>query len=118
MFTLYESIKSLCDEAGITGGKMCVELGLSKSLMTDLKSGRKRGITDSTARKIADYFGVSVDRVLGAETKKDPATMGEVSDDDLKFALAGDVGRDLTDEDMAAIRAFAAWTAQERRKKK
>lgn len=67
MCTLYESILSLCVERGIKGGKMCVDLGLSKSLMTDLKSGRKKGITAETAQKIADYFSVSVDRVLGVE---------------------------------------------------
>lgn len=73
MWTLYESILSLCQENGIKGGKMCVDLGLSKSLMTDLKSGRKKGITAETAQKIADYFSVSVDRVLnGPETKKAP----------------------------------------------
>ena len=73
MSKLYESILSLCTEAGIKGGKMCVDLGLSKSLMTDLKAGRKNGISASTAQKIADYFGVSVDRVLGMEKKEKPA---------------------------------------------
>lgn len=72
MSKLYESILSLCTEAGIKGGKMCVDLGLSKSLMTDLKAGRKSGISASTAQKIADYFGVSVDRVLGVEKKEKP----------------------------------------------
>ena len=67
MSTLYESILSLCEEKGIKGGKMCVDLGISKSLMTDLKKGRKYGITAQTAQKIADYFGVSVGRVLGQE---------------------------------------------------
>lgn len=78
MWTLYESILSLCQEHGIKGGKMCVDLGLSKSLMTDLKSGRKKGITAETAQKIADYFSVSVDRVLnGPGTKKAPTQEGE-----------------------------------------
>lgn len=73
MWTLYENILSLCTERGIKGGKMCVDLGLSKSLMTDLKSGRKKGITSDTAQRIADYFSVSVDRVLnGPEAKKAP----------------------------------------------
>lgn len=67
MSTLYESILSLCTERGITGGKMCVDLGLSKSLMTDLKKNRKTGISAKTAQKIADYFGVTVGRVLGSE---------------------------------------------------
>ena len=68
MCTLYESITALCRERGIKGGKMCTDLGLSKSLLTDLKSGRKKGIKADTAAKIAAYFGVSVDRVLGNET--------------------------------------------------
>ncbi|MEM5769736.1 MAG: helix-turn-helix transcriptional regulator [Bacillota bacterium] len=73
MWTLYESIISLCDNRNIKGGKMCVDLGLSKSLLTDLKSGRKKGITADTATKIANYFDVSVDRVLnGPDTEKAP----------------------------------------------
>lgn len=79
MCTLYESIKSLCDAKGIKGGKMCVDLKISKSTMTDLKTGRRSGISLETAQKIADYFGVSVDRVLGTDTKKGPATKGEAS---------------------------------------
>lgn len=51
MPTLYDVIKSLCDERGVTGGKMCVDLGLSKSTMTDLKSGRRSGISTETAKK-------------------------------------------------------------------
>lgn len=72
MGTLYESIKSLCDEKGIKPGKMCVETGISKGLITDLKMGRKKSIQVETAQKIADYFGVSVDRVLGTKQKKEP----------------------------------------------
>lgn len=75
MSTLYENIRNLCSEGNIKPGRMCVDLGLSKSLMTDLKSGRKKTIRADTAQKIADYFGVTVDRVLG--TEKAPATEGE-----------------------------------------
>lgn len=67
MSTLYENIKSLCDERGIKGGKMCVDLGLSKSLMTGLKTGRKKSIQIETAAKIANYFSVPVDSILTPE---------------------------------------------------
>lgn len=77
MSTLYENICNLCSEKNIKPGKMCVDLGLSKSLMTDLKAGRKKTIRVDTAQKIADYFGVTVDRVLGAEKKNEPAEIGE-----------------------------------------
>lgn len=76
MSTLYENIRALCSEKNIKPGKMCVDLGLSKSLMTDLKAGRKKTVRVDTARKIADYFGVTVDRVLGTE-KETAAQKGD-----------------------------------------
>lgn len=171
MGTLYENIVHLCELNGIKGGKMCVDLGISKSLLSDLKAGRKKTINIATAEKIAEYFDVPVgallditnmdqarvladydfmlrykklpmnerfqidnlidlsaehpdrapgvleDAVYGfADTKKAPSEDG-VTEEQIKFALAGDAGRVLTDEDMEKIRAFAAFTAQERGKK-
>ena len=72
MGTIYENIISLCNEANIKGGKMCVDLGISKSFMTKLKDGTKKKINSDTAQKIADYFGVSIDRVLSDEQKEKP----------------------------------------------
>lgn len=69
MSNLYENIKELCDEKGVKPGKMCTEASVSKGLITDLKMGRKKTVHVDTAQKIADYFGVTVDRVLGAEKK-------------------------------------------------
>lgn len=67
MSNLYENIKELCDEKGVKPGKMCTDASVSKGLITDLKMGRKKTVHVETAQKIADYFGVTVDRVLGAE---------------------------------------------------
>lgn len=64
MGTLDENIKSLCAENGVTFTQMCGDLGLSRNLLTELRKGRKKSITGTTAQKIADYFGVTVDRVL------------------------------------------------------
>ena len=69
MVTLYERLDSLCNDRGIKGARMCRELGISKSLMTDLKSGRKKGVNADTAQKIASYFDVSVGYLLGGEEK-------------------------------------------------
>lgn len=119
MWTLYESILSLCQEKKIKGGKMCVDLGLSKSLMTDLKSGRKKGITAETAKKIADYFSVSVDRVLnGPEIKKAPTDDGEreVTMDDFTYAMHNESG-DLTDDDKEWLLSMARRIAEDNRKR-
>lgn len=67
MGTLHENITALCEEAHITGSKMCVDLKLSKSMMTKLKQDPKKTITLDTARKIAEYFGVSISRILPEE---------------------------------------------------
>lgn len=67
MVTLYERLCYLCKQKGVSGGKMCADLGLSRSVMSDLKSGRKKGFSAEIAQKIASYLGVSVAYLLGEE---------------------------------------------------
>lgn len=77
MGTLYENIIALCNERGIKGGKMCTDLGISKGLLTDLKMGRRTGISAANAQKIAAYFGVTVGYLLGEEEKEKPLINGD-----------------------------------------
>lgn len=65
MSKLYETIEALCQQKNIRPGSLCAQLGISRSLMTDLKMGRKKSISAETAQKIAGYFGVSVGYLLG-----------------------------------------------------
>ncbi len=75
MGTLYERITSLCRERGITGGRMCTDLQMSKGTLTDLKMGRQKSLSAEKAQKIATYLGVSVGYLLGEEgTKKEQTT--------------------------------------------
>lgn len=69
MYNLYERIIELCNQKGVSAGKMCSEVGISRGLITDLKMGRKSNPTAATMAKIASYFGVSVDYLLGKEEK-------------------------------------------------
>ena len=71
MSNLYEKIYDLCEEKGIKGAKMCTDTGISKGLLTDLKMGRRSGVSAVTAQKIASYFDVSVGYLLGKEEKKE-----------------------------------------------
>lgn len=64
--TLYERIQTLCKQKGVSASRMCLDLGLSKSTMSDMKYGRIKGISMPTAQKIAGYFGISVDDLYGA----------------------------------------------------
>lgn len=81
MSNLYETISTLCEEKGIKGAKMCTDTGISKGLLTDLKMGRRTGVSAVTAQKIATYFGVSVGFLLGEEEKeKKPVQEDELSE--------------------------------------
>ena len=79
MSILYKNIVSLCEEKGIKGGKMCTDTGISKGLLTDLKMGRRTGVSATTAQKIASYFNVSVGYLLGEEEKKEQSIESELS---------------------------------------
>lgn len=108
MWTLYDRLRMLCEERGIKSAKMCTDLGISKSLMTDLKSGRKKTISAPTAQKIATYFGVSVGYLLGEETKNAPTRKDErdvVDEVDIAFY---DEYKELDDEQKATIRDMVA----------
>lgn len=67
MSIIYDRISILCSQHGITGSRLCSDLGLSRGLLTDLKMGRKKDLYATTAYKIAKYFDVSVGYLLGLE---------------------------------------------------
>lgn len=71
MGTLYENIDELCSGKRISINKMCTDLGMRNSVISDLKMGRKKGLNAETLNKIASYFGVSVDYLLGNESVSD-----------------------------------------------
>lgn len=75
MCTFYERVMKLSKERGISGSRACVDIGLSKSTLSDLKAGRKKSVSTETAQKFADYFGVTVGYLLGKEEK--PTDTGE-----------------------------------------
>ena len=68
MVNMYEKLKSLCDMKGVKPAEVCNSIGASKSLFTDLKTGRKSSVSLETAGRLASYFGVSVDDILGVVT--------------------------------------------------
>ena len=106
MGSLYEKINALCAERGIKGGKMCTDLGISKGLLTDLKMGRRSGVSAKTADKIASYFGVTVGYLLGTEDRTVVSDSDTISEDDIKAAFF-EGAEDLTKEEMDDLWADA-----------
>lgn len=93
MGTLYENIMALCESRGIKGSKLCADTGISKGLLTDLKMGRRTGVSAVTAQKIASYFDVSVAHLLGQ-----PDIL-----EDIDLAFYGEY-QELTDEQKQTVR--------------
>ena len=116
MCTLYERISELCKAKGVTGSRMCLDLGLSKSTLSDIKSGRKKGVSTATAQKIASYFDVTVGYLLGEEEQKEKPILTKKDERDIakdleSMMLQLDAGDDLmfdgdpiSDEARASIR--------------
>ena len=124
MADLYKIIDELLRERGISGAKMSNDLGMSRSFMTELRKGRAKSIKTETAKKIADYFGVSTDFLLGNvtdplfhldnerilsdinsyETNNAPSENGERDIlDDVDVAFYGDF-RELTEDEKETVR--------------
>lgn len=105
MSNLYESILRLCQSKDIRPGRLCDELGLSRGLMTDLKMGRKKGVSAETAQKIAAYFGVSVGQLLGQPESTSMQETDRASDllDEVDVAFYGDF-KELDEEQKEAVR--------------
>lgn len=60
--TFYQRIETLCKNKGITVTALTIELGFSSSAGTTWKNLKKRP-RNSTLKKIADYFELSIDEL-------------------------------------------------------
>lgn len=65
MCNLYDRIKNACADRGLTVSGMCLQLGMSKSVMSDLHAGRKKTLSAQTLARIAEFLQVSTDSLLG-----------------------------------------------------
>ncbi len=111
-FDVYES---LCASIGKPTSVVAQELGIGKSTVTNWK---KRGFTPrgEALQRIADYFGVTTDELLGKE--KAPTEAGErpISDEEIMFALWGDT-EDIDKDDLEDVKRYAAFVRERKRKK-
>lgn len=66
----YDKFCELCVKKGVSPTRAALDIGLSKATPT---SWKKKGTTPQAAQlqRIADYFGVSTDYLLGKEEQKE-----------------------------------------------
>lgn len=92
MGDLYKVLSELCEERKITAYRMCKDVGMQPSVMTDLKMGRRSSVKAETANRLATYFGVSVGYLLGQEESG-----SAVLDEDNNIVTIDDETRDIID---------------------
>lgn len=82
---------------------MCTDTGISKGLLTDLKMGRRTGVSAATAQKIASYFGVSVGYLLGEEEKTATTNGNGEKEEKEKTAIQTDNGLSEAKQQLLAL---------------
>ncbi|MGI5897094.1 MAG: helix-turn-helix domain-containing protein [Oscillospiraceae bacterium] len=120
MGEIYKRIESLCTEQKINITTMCREAHIPRSALTDYKAGRIKTLSTDKLQKIADYFNVSVDYLLGnTDIKKAPSAKdeGQISDEDLKIALFHGAS-DVTDEMWEEAKEYARFIYERERRKR
>lgn len=60
MVDLYKLIEGKCKERGIKISKLCTDVGIRQSILSDLKHGRTKTLSVPTASKLAEYFDVDI----------------------------------------------------------
>ncbi|SPS13047.1 hypothetical protein AMHIJAGA_03016 [Lactococcus lactis] len=109
--TVLDTIKELSERRGKTLRQVTDDLNFSENYLYSLKTKTPNG---ANLEKLADYFNVSVDYLLGrAEAKpvNEPIDLAEVanSDDDAIFdSILSAGGRPLTEKDKAMIKLVFA----------
>lgn len=106
MVDLYENIKSLCTERGISVSKMCVDIGVSKSLMSNIKNHRAGSLSAKSVARISEYLGVSPEVVLYGKQMNDETVelLQQLRDEDRALL---DVARGMTPEQVMLMTEFA-----------
>ena len=112
MSELYARIDELCKQNSISLNTLCVATGISRSMLSELKAGRSKSISSDNLAKIADYFKVSADYLLG-KINSESEELNEylevlASREELRmlFKLAKDASKDDVENAVKIIEAL------------
>ena len=100
----------------IAGWRFCGKPPGSRAIPVDYKAGRIKSLAADKLAKIAGYFNVSVDHLLGKEEKPAAPKDGELVKDEL-IGFYGDVKEHLTEGDIEDIKTLMKLRAELNRSK-
>lgn len=122
MSELYNLIESLCKEKGTNITAMCKAAKISRAPLTELKMGRSKTLSSATLSKIAAYFGVSVDYLLGNKEKPADQEVDELINNDplagQLFAAYGKVKEEFSQAEIDDITMIMEMIAEKKRRKR
>jgi len=101
MTETYRRIDELCRKNKINVTALCKECGIPRASLSDYKMGRIKTLSAATLSKISEYFGVSVEYLMGGE-------IASVDEQSLKVALFGGDGN-VTDEMWNEVKRYALY---------
>ena len=100
-------LKELREKAGYSQQSFADAIGVKQSTVGNWEAGAREPKLE-VMQKLADFFDVSVDYLIGRDNtpkpRKDVEQKKEISDEDIKFAL---FGGDVTDEAYEDVKRFA-----------
>lgn len=85
----YEVLKRLREEQGLSQDDLANIIGVSKSTIGMYEQGQRMPKSDTTLRKLAEYFNVSIDYLMGLSSKKTYSP--NITGDYTTFPVIGDI---------------------------
>ena len=112
-----DRLKELRKSSGLTQVQFAEAFNIAKGTIGMWESG-KREPDFETAQRIADFFGVTVDYLLGRSNEKTPANSGEreMTMDDFTYALYEE-SKDLPEEKKKMLLEMAKFMKADMEKK-
>lgn len=98
--TTLERIKKLAEKRGKSIRQISLDLGISENYLYRFNNSDKK-LGSEILERLADYFHVSVDYLLGREEKESELTIDEAIDHAMSFD-----GKPISDHDREVIRGI------------
>lgn len=119
MGNLYNRIHSLVLDKGMTDGSACAAVGLPRSTLGSLKTGKTKSLSQKNLKLFAELLNVTVDKLVNSEDSvADVAAFdgfaGESSDEIKNQVEALYVYRTLTPEEIELIKNYRKATQKEK----
>lgn len=103
-------LKELREKKGISQRELAKDLGVSQGTVGNWESATREPNFE-TVKRIAEYFGVSTDYILGTEVAKD-GHVANPTDDEIKFALFGGTEGGDIEEAWDDVKGFVQFIRQ------